>query len=146
MRHEQDSLNPRTHANIMVLSYDGQHPYWYARILGVFHALVLHPTLQEPVAMDFLWVRWYGSDPDHRRHYGWKSRRLHRIGFVEHSIDEDSGVSPAFGFVNSAHVIRGAHIIPAFHSGLADDMLLPSSTARLESENDMDWNFYYVNV
>lgn len=34
MRREQDSLNPRTHANIMVLSQEREpdaHPYWYNR-------------------------------------------------------------------------------------------------------------------
>lgn len=43
MRRSQDSVNPRTHADIMVLSHENDattpsHPYWYARVLGVFHA------------------------------------------------------------------------------------------------------------
>ncbi|PPR00724.1 hypothetical protein CVT26_012318 [Gymnopilus dilepis] len=70
MRREQDSLNPRTHANIMVLAHndnvDGGHPYWYARIIGIYHALVLHPSSRDPIHMDFLWIRWYGCDPDPR--------------------------------------------------------------------------------
>ena len=37
----QDSLNPRTqHCDIMVCSHEDDpeaHPYWYARILGIFH-------------------------------------------------------------------------------------------------------------
>ncbi|KAH9169480.1 hypothetical protein EDB89DRAFT_2098737, partial [Lactarius sanguifluus] len=39
LRREQDSINPRTHPNIMVLRPDGPdpHPYWYARIIGIFH-------------------------------------------------------------------------------------------------------------
>ena len=41
-RRVQDSLNPRSYANIMVFSHEGQsenfHPYWYARIIGLFHA------------------------------------------------------------------------------------------------------------
>ena len=41
VRREQDSLNPRTHGDIMVLSVDDTHPYWYARIIGIFHAMVL---------------------------------------------------------------------------------------------------------
>ncbi|KAF8800327.1 hypothetical protein BYT27DRAFT_7314007 [Phlegmacium glaucopus] len=43
MRREQDSLNPRTHANVMVLSQENEpdaHPYWYARIIGIYHTLV----------------------------------------------------------------------------------------------------------
>ena len=45
----QDSLNSCTHADIMVLSHEDQntnpghsHPYWYARIIGTFHAIVQH--------------------------------------------------------------------------------------------------------
>ena len=40
MRREQDSLNPCTHANVMVLSQEDDpsaHPYWYARIIGIYH-------------------------------------------------------------------------------------------------------------
>jgi len=47
MRREQDSLNPRTHANIMVLSPEDDpsaHPYWYARIIGIYHTLVRHES------------------------------------------------------------------------------------------------------
>lgn len=50
MRRAQDSLNPRVpgHADIMVLSPENEdenndpHPYWYARIIGIFHAHVRH--------------------------------------------------------------------------------------------------------
>ena len=41
VRWDQDSLNPRTHGDIMVLSRDDEHPYWYAHIVGIFHAMVL---------------------------------------------------------------------------------------------------------
>ncbi|KAG1871097.1 hypothetical protein C8R48DRAFT_596433 [Suillus tomentosus] len=30
LRCKQDSLNPQTHADIMVLSCEAEHPYWYA--------------------------------------------------------------------------------------------------------------------
>ncbi|KAH9004426.1 hypothetical protein EDB84DRAFT_1573164 [Lactarius hengduanensis] len=48
LRREQDSINPRTHPNIMVLRPDGPdpHPYWYARIIGIFHIVVDH---SEPI-------------------------------------------------------------------------------------------------
>ena len=42
-RRAYDSINPRTHPDIMMLSYEtlpeGQlrHPYWYARVVGIFH-------------------------------------------------------------------------------------------------------------
>ena len=38
---DQDSLNPCTHGDIMVLSRGDEHPYWYAHIIGIFHVMVL---------------------------------------------------------------------------------------------------------
>ncbi|KAJ3557683.1 hypothetical protein NP233_g11677 [Leucocoprinus birnbaumii] len=40
MRQAQDSINPRTRSDIMMLadSEDSGHPYVYARVLGIFHA------------------------------------------------------------------------------------------------------------
>ncbi|KAF8547090.1 hypothetical protein OG21DRAFT_1573656, partial [Imleria badia] len=40
--HTHADINPRTHADIMVLSHkddsnDNAYPYWYARVIGVFH-------------------------------------------------------------------------------------------------------------
>ena len=139
LRRCQDSLNPRTHSNIMVLSHedDDTHPYWYAKIIGVFHAIVQHPSKPDPTPMDFLWVRWYGRNISH--HSGWKSKHLPRIGFV------DSDDELPFGFLDPLHIIRGCHLIPAFHHGRTDD-LLPPSIARLETENNEDWLYYYVNM
>jgi hypothetical protein len=39
MKREYDAINPRTHADIMVLSGETnpRHPYWYARVLGIYH-------------------------------------------------------------------------------------------------------------
>ena len=145
MRREQDSLNPTRQANVMVLAPDTEdHPYWYARVIGVFHAIVSHPQLSEPTHMDFIWVRWYGLDPDSRYKHGWKPRRLPRIGFIE---DTDSiANAPAFGFLDPAMIIRGVHLIPAFKDGRTSDLLDNSSLARLPEEGDYDWNFFYVNM
>lgn len=144
MRRCQDSVNPRTHADIMVLSHEDQdeqdpHPYWYARVIGIFHAYVRHVGLasksEEPQKMEFLWVRWFGRDMQHRG--GWKSQRLHRVGFV------DSDNPEAFGFLDPNEVIRGVHMIPAFAHGHTSDLLAPS-IARQAVENDEDWRFYYI--
>ncbi|KAF8802003.1 hypothetical protein BYT27DRAFT_7226594 [Phlegmacium glaucopus] len=139
LRRCQDSLNPRTHPDIMVLSHedDDSHPYWYAKIIGIFHAIVQHPSKPDPVSMDFLWVRWYGRNMTHKS--GWRSKHLPRIGFV------DSDDALPFGFLDPLHVVRGCHLIPAFHHGRTED-LLPPSIARLEIENDEDWLYYYVNI
>jgi len=57
MRHEQDSLNPHTNPNVMVLSPEGEeHLYWYAQIVGIYQAVVSHPSLSELILMHFLWI------------------------------------------------------------------------------------------
>jgi hypothetical protein len=51
MRREQDSLNPRMHANIMVLSQEDDtnaHPYWYARIISIYYTFIRHASSRIP--------------------------------------------------------------------------------------------------
>ena len=140
MRRAQDSMNPRTHADIMVLSHENKekHPYWYARIIGIFHTNVRHvgPTSKcsNPQKMEFLWVRWFSRDM--RYQAGWNSRRLHRVKFTDHD---------SFGFLNPKEVIRGVHLLPAFAYGRTSAFLAPS-IARQPSEEHEDWNYYYVNM
>jgi len=145
MRQEQDSLNPGQQANIMVLAPEGEdHPYWYARIIGVYHAIVSHPKLAEPTHMNFLRVRWYGLDPDQCYSFGWKARRLPRIGFLD-DTDTDK-LSPAFSFIDPTNVIRGVHLIPTFKDGRTSGLLDTSPLARQPHEGDYDWNFFYINM
>lgn len=148
LRRAQDSLNSRTHADFMTLSHEDDtsdhksFPYWFGRIIGIFHTVVqyygagTYPT--EPQRFEFLFVRWFGRDLTYRA--GWKARRLHRIGFVD--ADDDT----AFGFLDPQEVIRGVHLIPAFHHGRTATLLPPSPTARTPSEEDEDWCYYYVNM
>ena len=75
MRREQDSLNPRTHANVMVLSQEDDttaHPYWYARIIGIYHTFVLHESSPEPILIEFLLIRWLGLDLDRTSRFGFE--------------------------------------------------------------------------
>jgi len=138
-RRSQDSLNPRTHGDIMVLSRDDSHPYWYARIVGIFHAMVIQTgpksKSREPKKMEFLFVRWFGLDSEEIG--GWEAKKLHQIGFVEGDA--------AFGFVDPADVIRAVHLIPRFAQGQTKDMLGPSIT-RSVLNKDEDWVRYYVNM
>lgn len=149
LRREQDSINPRTQPNIMVLRPGGPsdgprpHPYWYAHIIGIFHALVDHPTSPDGIRMDFLWVRWYGSDIDLDFKSGFKARRLHRIGFLEDTDDPEA--SPPFGFVDPSNVIRSVYLPPVFSEGKRADLLGPS-IARQPSEGDEDFCLYYVDL
>ncbi|TFY53971.1 hypothetical protein EVG20_g9898 [Dentipellis fragilis] len=144
LRRDQDSLNPRTQADIMVLSHDDggegpKHAYWYARIIGVFHTYVARvDTAGEPLHVDFLWVRWFGRDLTHKS--GWKAKGLPQIGFVP-----DDGTGDAFGFVDPNDVIRAVHLIPAF-AYPCTETLLGHSVARLEKEYDTDWTYFYVNI
>ena len=147
LRRQQDVINPASHPDIMVLSCeDGEdaHPFWYARVVKIFHIFVRHrgsdpeveDTAMEPQRMDVLWVRWFGIDTDARG--GWSKKRLHGISFIP--WDEPG----AFGFLNPAQVIRGVHLIPNFPRGRTGSRL-PPSTARPADDCDEDWDGFYVN-
>ncbi|KAI0071014.1 hypothetical protein K474DRAFT_1712834 [Panus rudis PR-1116 ss-1] len=139
MRRAQDSINPRTHPFIMLYSPDpkSKHPYWYAQVIHIFHADVKRAKDQEFTRMDFLWVRWFGVDDSSPG--GFKSQRLHSLGFIE-----STGDGP-FGFVDPKYVIRACHLIPDFARGRTTELLGPSSI-RKEDDDDEDWDGYYVNM
>jgi len=141
MQQAQDSLNPWTHADFMVLSHEDQdsampHPYWYGWIVGIFHMQVRHigpcSNSTEIQRIDFLWVQWFGCDMDYCA--GWKRKRLHRLGFLS-----DDG---AFGFLDPNHIIRGVHLIPGFALGKTPTYLGPLITCQ-DSENHKDWYRYF---
>ena len=146
MRRCQDSINPRNHPDIMLhapTNDPSNHPYWYARVIGVFHALVSRrshlgigpPT--PPRNVEFVWVRWFTLDTTAPG--GFETRRLHRIKFISH---EDENL---FGFIDPNDIIRAVHLIGAFAFGRTKE-LLPRSIARQKSEKDEDWKYYYVNM
>ena len=148
-RRDQDSINTRTHADIMVLnpkekpSDDLEHPYWYGRVYGVFHANVKYtgpgPQHGETLKTDFLWIRWFKRDRSAPG--GFKTRRLHRVRFID-------GHDPrAFGFISPDAILRGVHLIPAFHHGKLDDE--NEVQWNIEGDHDKeqaDWRYYYVNM
>jgi hypothetical protein len=128
----------------MVLSTEtgpGAHPYWYAHVLGVFHARVMHsgPKAQNCSVqhMEFLWVQWYGIQPGY--HWAFKTVKLPKMGFIP---DKDDG---AFGFLDPSLVIRGCHLAPCFADGRTLKLLQTSTltTAHQPDEVD-DWATYYV--
>ncbi|KAJ7156268.1 hypothetical protein C8R46DRAFT_1004688 [Mycena filopes] len=147
LRRDQDTLNTRSHPDFMTLAHENEdestpHPYWYGRVVGIFHAEVRHvgersKDTMKLHRMEFLWVRWFGRDMEHAA--GWAAKRLHRVGFL------DSSKTEAFGFIDPAEVIRGAHLIPAFHYGRTADLLPPSITRHFEAENHEDYCWHYVN-
>lgn len=140
MRREQDSVNVRTHPYIMVLAHededeeDKMHPYWYAKVLGIFHVNVRISGSLDIMRMDFLWVHWFGRDPDHSG--GFKTHRLHRIGLLDPTSAE------SFGFLDPSDVLRAVHLIPTFSVGR-----LPAPPDDLDAnEDDTDWAFFYVSM
>ena len=121
------------------------HPYWYARVIGIFHVDIVHngpkSTSSEKRRINFLWVRWFGRDVSFNA--GWKAQRLHRIGFLNASLDG----SGAFSFLDPSMVIRSVHVIPAFAHGQTSDLLHPpQSVARLPLNEERDWQYYYINM
>jgi hypothetical protein len=144
LRRDQDSMNPRTHCDVMVVSPEKGpkvHPFWYARVLGVFHTKVLHtgPNSNNHSVqhMEFLWVRWFGLEPGYKS--GSSHARLPKIGFV-HEFDDS-----AFGFLDPSQVLRGCHLVPAFASGRTSELLQTvSPTAARPFGEVNDWTNYYV--
>ncbi|KIK34293.1 hypothetical protein CY34DRAFT_98289, partial [Suillus luteus UH-Slu-Lm8-n1] len=144
LRREYDTVNTRTHSDVMVLSGESMpsHPYWYARVLGIYHMEVWlagdgrsKPLKQH---LEVLWVRWLAVVQGYRS--GMRHARLPKIAFVEES-DQD-----AFGFLDPGQVIRGAHLLPAFASGRGVSSLRQGkSLARPEGQLD-DWEEYYVGI
>ncbi len=129
---------------------DSEHPFDYARVIGIFHVRVDHPTLAPEVQkLDVLWVRNFVVDTAYRS--GFKRKRLPRLQFA-------TGPA-AFGFLNPDEVIRGSHIIPVFAWGPTRD-LLGQSIARQCFSGDVldkafvwpdepdedDYTHYYVNL
>lgn len=136
---DHDSINCNTSRRDIMLRAcdDAHHPFWYARVLGIYHAnTYIGPNSgNRPERMDFLFVRWFGRDPDWQGGPG--TCRLDRIGWVP-----ENDPSGAFGFLNPARVIRACHLIPAFSYGKTAQLLSPSQARDFPTA---DWVNYYVS-
>ncbi len=135
MRRAQDYINVRKHANIMVLAHEddenvARHPYWYARVLGIFHVNVRFDGQSEPKKTEFLWVHWYGQDGDHQGAF--ETRRLHRVGLM------NPGDITSYGILDPSDVLRAIHLIPAFNINTTDQ--------QGSDTNDDETEFYYVSM
>lgn len=146
LRRAYDTINPRIHPFVMVSlpeTEPNSHPFWYAAVIGIFHADVQHIGKDSqdfrPQCMEFLWVRWLGVVPGHS--FGRKRARLPKIGFVPDSDEY------AFGFLDPSLVLRGCHLLPSFVDGKTKDLLITESDteARLPSQQD-DWANFYVGM
>lgn len=154
IRQESDTIHLTTHPDIILRALppdqidDTYEPFWYARVIGIYHVKVYttHPQVQDGGQvrrMKFLWVRWFGNEPNYN--HGFHRGRLPKIGFVPSTDDF------AFGFVDPAHVIRTCHLIPAFAAGRTTSLLpYATSVARRNSVGILpeadDWTNFYVNM
>jgi hypothetical protein len=131
----------------MIYSQDDEHPYWYARVIGIYHAKVSFRGQAYKTA-DVLHVRWLARDSAQKA-----KNRLPRIGFYDCRLPD---ADQAFGFVDPYDVIRGVHLIPAFASPEPRTVNLlgqvgPSIARRHNDEKDRsawdwDWTWFYVNM
>ncbi|KAG0694659.1 hypothetical protein DFH29DRAFT_1006136 [Suillus ampliporus] len=141
----QDIINPSTsHCNVMLLgqtsgmtdSDNENHPYLYARVLGIYHVNVTYvgPGMidYQSYRINFLWVRWYQYVDECPR----QCTPLDRVCFPP------MAESDTFGFVDPDDVLRSCHIIPHFAQGLwHSDGRGVSHCAQ----DKLDWRFYYIN-
>lgn len=151
LRRTTDRINPSTHPDVILLSGDSEtdHPYCYARVIGVFHADIAftgpgYSTLGFK-RIDVIWLRYLQIDLTHA--FGFAARRLPRLQFISH---QDSG---AFGFIDPDLIIRGAHFIPAFAHEKTQEYLSKSvarpCTHNSDDDNgdeDEDYRYYYANM
>ncbi|KAJ3826559.1 hypothetical protein F5880DRAFT_1476040, partial [Lentinula raphanica] len=158
LRRDQDSINPRTHPDIITLSStDSSHPFTYGRIIGIFHANVMFSGTQsiQPIGLkrvDILWIRWYRCDESYES--GFEAKQQPRVYFM------DPRDPAAFDFLDPIDVIRAVHIIPAFqYSDVEEEdaslVFAQDSIARVyehitvfgtrEIETE-DWSRNYVNM
>ncbi|KAG2337494.1 hypothetical protein BDR05DRAFT_841760, partial [Suillus weaverae] len=88
------------------------HPYWYARVIKVFHINVeCHENNSVlyscPMQIKFIFVWWFRQDGSRA---GWAAKCLHRLKF----FDSEDGTGDAYGFLDPDNVIHGVHLILGF--------------------------------
>ncbi|KAF9521814.1 hypothetical protein CPB83DRAFT_943415 [Crepidotus variabilis] len=115
MRQDQDSINVRNHANLMfLLGMDLDHPFEYARVLGIFHVDVgvFREGNEMPLRKEVLWVRRYRRDRSYRA--GFARKRLHRLSFIP---DPQTPMRLDFSILTMSSVQPGSHSnIPIWHN------------------------------
>jgi hypothetical protein len=86
----------------MTLGYENEegmkwHPYWYAKVLKIFHVNVRHLGCMETKCMEFLWVHWFRHDPDYEG--GFETCQLYHIGLID--IEDPT----SYEFLNPSDVL-----------------------------------------
>jgi hypothetical protein len=138
----------------MLMSRDknAEHPYLYAKVLGIHHLEVKHKgpdcTTSDTLHMEVLRVRWY--DLDTKAKAGFKAKRLFRVSLANY--DDPT----SYGFVDPTDVVRGVHLIPAFALGKVEDVYDPSIVPRPQTLEAMfadsdapmflNWKYWYIGM
>lgn len=142
MRREQDSINPRSHADIMMLApHRSSHQYLYARVIAIFHvnASLLNPqddVEPEPELIHILWVQWFELNTSVAA--GYEALRPFQLQFA--GLEEDP-----FTFISPSQVLHSVYLIPAFEHRHTDTALPYTSVTRGEDEND-DYTLYNIGM
>lgn len=145
VRRAEDVINPgTTHRDVMMLANrddpdsDSEHPFLYARVLGVYHGNVIYTGTggrdYNARRVEFLWVRWFKYVED--RSIRWSDLRLDQVCFYPMAAEE------SFGFVDPEDVVRSCHIIPRFSAGKVHSDGIGLSCCVNDNQ---DWKYYYVN-
>ncbi|KIJ40744.1 hypothetical protein M422DRAFT_84985, partial [Sphaerobolus stellatus SS14] len=116
------------------------HPYWYARVIKIFHVLVATTASDLDFQLQqILWVRWLGRSEERMPSGAINPNTLDRVGFVS---KEDA--TDMFRFIDPKDVVRACHLLPAFAHGYVEE-LPPESLARPQKDAKEDWAYFYVN-
>ena len=125
----------------MLLAHDDtrpltDHPFCYARVLGVYHANIILTGPEsrdyESRRLEFLWVQWFELEASG----SWEQCSLDKGRF--NPIDQ----TDAFGFIDPVDVLQCCHLIPAFADGR--QRLDGVAVSRVSRDAD-DWKSYYIN-
>ena len=130
--HDKSAILVHTTSSHISSHSDSMLPWAYALVLGICHAQVVDPDDDEH-RVEFLWVRWLDSDNDTVP--GPATRQLERLRLAP---IEDSN---SLAFIHPTTVIRGCHIIPAFHYGQELEASIQSAAHSAAG----DYKYYYVN-
>ncbi|EUC58746.1 hypothetical protein RSOL_274000 [Rhizoctonia solani AG-3 Rhs1AP] len=144
MRRCADCIHPSAERSfVLVKASDvtSNYPFYYARVLGIFHVNVCLDTHQPFQRVEFLWVRWLAHDSSWRS--GWKAKRLDRLLYYSEDSD-DTESSPPLDFISPSDVIRAAHLVPVFDSGMTTEYLSGRSEIAHDVVGEGDWKYWYA--
>lgn len=134
VRRDRDVINLASgKQDVMFTSSDTNHPFAYARVMGIFHVDAEYPSV--PLKRyNLLWVRWFAAVPADPSSQGYNP--LDKLGIQK---DEDF----CYGFADPANVVRACHLIPAWHHGtIRNDFDCPPESG---ASNTCTYRYYYIN-